>query len=271
VPATGLGEFGIPYDRQWLVDDTQGRTLTQRTNPELALVRTAVSNGLLLVNAPGMGELQLPLGHDPAGDKALVDVNLWKRSGTAQSSGPDAAAYFSDYLHRPARVLHMVGPRPVKPECRVDGAVHEVAFADGFPLLVTSLGSLAELNTYLAEHGEDPVPMDRFRPNIVVEGPAYDEDYWREIRIGDLGAHVVRACTRCPVPNIPQDIGVLFRERPVTRALRATRHGIDHIGEKGDFFGQNVVHVYAPKTTIRVGDPVFVLTRDTERNWQPAT
>lgn len=260
-----FSEFGIEYDREWMLVGSKGQFLSQRNHPELALVQTRFEDGSLIAAAPGMGELAVALERDP--DAEIVPVNLWRRPGTGTNQGADANGYFSEYLGRDARLLRVKQPRLIKPECRVDGASERTGFADGFPILLASSNSLAELNGSL----DQPITIDRFRPNIVVEGaPAYDEDYWREVRIGGLRAFVVRACARCPVPNVDQQIGELPKVRPVTEVLRATRQGIDPVdGEKGEFFGQNIVHAFEPGTTIRIGDTVSVVERADERNFRP--
>ena len=260
-----FSEFGIELDREWMLVGSRGQFLSQRTHPELALVQTSIEDGALVASAPGMGKLAVALERDP--DAEVVPINLWKRPGTGANQGPDANEYFSEYLGKDARLLRVAQPRPIKPECRIDGASERTAFADGFPMLLALANSLAELNSRL----DQPIAIDRFRPNIVVEGaPAYDEDYWRAVRIGNLRAFVVRACARCPVPNIDQQLGTLPKVRPVTEALRASRQGIDPVGgEKGEFFGQNLVHVFEPGVTVRIGDIVSVTERADERNFQP--
>lgn len=258
-----FSEFGIEHDREWMLVNARGNFKSQRNHPELSLVQTKIEGGSLLVIAPHMGELAISMEHDP--DAEQVPVIVWKKPGTGRVADAETNDYFSEYLGRDARLLRVDQPREVKPECRVAGATARMGFADGFPLLLSSKDSLAELN----EHLENPIPMNRFRPNIVVEGaPAYDEDYWREVRIGQLRAFVVRACDRCPVPNVPQDEGVLPKEKPVSEALKATRHGIDPVnGTQGDFFAQNLVHVYEPGTVVRVGDVVEVEERSKTRNF----
>jgi uncharacterized protein len=262
--AVTFSEFGIEHDREWMLVGSKGQFLSQRTHPELALVQTRIEDGSLVASAPSMGELVIALEQDP--DAEVVPVNLWKKPGTGTNEGADASDYFSQYLGKHARLLRVQQPRSINPECRVDGASARTGFADGFPLLLVSADSLAELSSHL----EQPVTIDRFRPNIVVEGaPTYDEDYWREVRIGDLRAFVVRACARCPVPNVDQKVGELPKIRPVTEVLRATRQGTDPIGgEKGEFFGQNIVHVFKPGTAVRVGDAVSVIERADGRNFQ---
>jgi uncharacterized protein YcbX len=261
-----FSELGIIHDREWMLVGKNGQPLTQRVFPELALVTPSIENSTLSVTAPGMGALVVSLERDPQAE--IVNVNLWKKPGAGANQGPEASAWFSDYLKRDARLLRVERPRQIKPECRVEGASETTGFADGFPMLIASASSLTALNEHLAT----PIAMDRFRPNIVVEGaPAYDEDYWREVQIGNLRAFVVRACARCPMPNIDQQVGVLPKERPVTNALRTTRKGVDPIGEsEGEFFGQNLTHIFEPGATVKLGDQLEIINRSDIRNFQPA-
>lgn len=260
--------LGIKYDREWMLIGTRGQFLSQRVHPELALVQIRIQDDKLIAAAPGMEELAVPLERDP--DAEEVPITLWKKPGTGRDQGSDANGYFSEYLGRPARLMRIDEPRFIKAECRVPGAAEQMAFADASPILLASMASLAAFN----EHLERPVTIDRFRPNIVVEAAsAYDEDYWRELRVGDLRAFVVRPCARCPVPDIDQGVGELppRERRAVSAALEETRRGIDLIdGDGGEFFGQHLVHVFEPGMSVRRGDPVEVVERAAERNFKPA-
>lgn len=261
VEEANLSERGLQYDREWVVCSPDGSFMSQRKEPELAVVEPTIAHEQLLVNAPGMETLAVDL--EAEGEERTVD--FFKKAGTGITQGAEAAGWFSEYLGKDAELLRVAQPRPVKEACRVAGATTEVGFADAFPLLVVSEPSLTELNTHL----EQPVPINRFRGNIVVSGEEldpYDEDYWREIKVGDLTMFVVRACARCPVPNTDQSTGVRSG-RPVSTALKQTRHGVDPVnGKPGDFFGQNAVHVFEPGTTIKVGDAVEIVERASTRN-----
>ena len=258
-------ETGIAHDRERMLVGERGQFLSQRVHPELALVQTDLQDDKLIVQAPRVGALAIPLEQDP--DAEEIAINLFKKPGSGLLAGSEVNEYFSDYLGRNARLIRVQQPRTIKPECQVEGYSTRTAFADGFPLLLTSSNSLTELNNHL----ERPVPMGRFRPNIVVEGAEpYAEDCWRKVQVGDLQAFVVRACARCSIPNIHLQAGVLPKERPVTDALRATRYGIDPVsGTKEVFFGQNLVHVPEPGVVVRVGDPVTVVESSFDPNWYP--
>lgn len=263
-PAEGdvarVGELGLEHDREFMIIGNRGQMITQRTQPRLALVRTALT-GMVRIEAPNVGSLNVSTELDQ--DAPEIEVDLFKKVGTGVEV-PEGSDYFSQYLEKDVRLVQVKQPRTIKRECHVDGAATQTGFADGFPLLLASKTSLGELNSCM----DHSVTIDRFRPNIVVDGAlAYDEDYWRELRIGVLRAFVVRACSRCPIPNIDQATGELPRERPVTSALRQHRGGIDPINDSwGEFFGQNLAHVFEPGQIVAVGDPVQVLQRSSERN-----
>lgn len=155
-------------------------------------------------------------------------------------------------------------PRSIKALYHQPVASNQVGFADGGAILLASEPSLQQLNTEM----DEPVPMNRFRPNIVVDGAQlapYDEDYWIKVRIGALEAFVVKASDRCVIPDVDQDTAVVGKA--VRRAL-ATRRGVNAHDEtnKGVFFAQNLNHVYTPGVTVRLGDAVEVLERSTEPN-----
>ncbi len=256
-----FSEMGIQYDREWIVCSPEGLFMSQRKEPQLALVVPTISTGRLVVDAPGMDTLLIDL--ETEGEEKPID--FFKKAGTGQYQGDEATDWFSEYLHKDAELFRVANPRMVKQECQVDGATSRVGFADGFPLLIVSEASLVELNAHML----DPVPINRFRGNIIVSGDEiepYEEDYWREVRIGELTVFIVRACSRCPVPNTDQSTGERV-DLSVTAALKATRRGIDTVnGNRGDFFGQNGVHVFDQDITVRLGDTINVIERAENRN-----
>ena len=262
---------GLQYDRDWMVVGGNNQFLTQRVHPEMSLIASGLGDDTLDVTAPTGDQLAVPLDANETIANDIVEVDVFKKKGLGIDQGPEAAAFFSDYLGKRARLLRIVQPRYVNPDYRVPGATSLMGFADGFPILLASMVSLEALN----EHLDEPISINRFRPNIVVDGSslkAYDEDYWRTIQIGNLRAYVVRACDRCPVPNIDQAEGVLPKpaDRAVTQVLRQTRHGIDPSnGKDGEFFAQNLVHEYTPGVTIRLGDKLAILKSSTKPNFEP--
>ncbi|KAA6223153.1 MOSC domain-containing protein [Streptomyces albofaciens JCM 4342] len=246
--------WGIAGDRRWMLVDAAHRFVTQRSRPGLAAVTaTELADGALRLTAPGMPPLTVAVP-EPG---ATVTVGIWRDEVEAVPASGAAAEWFSGYLDAPVRLVHLDDParrRPVDPGYARPGET--VGFADGFPLLLTTTASLDALNSLVAEGrhpGEAPLPMDRFRPNVVVEGTApWDEDEWRRIRIGEITFRVVKPCGRCVITTTDQRTGQRGKE-PLRTLARHRRVGDQLV------FGQNLIP--EGTGTLRVGDPFEVLDR----------
>jgi uncharacterized protein len=241
---------GLAGDRRWLLVDEDGRFISQREEP--ALARVVVSCGPDRIRVSVEGRTGLVIAEPPAG-AALLKVSVWSSTLLAAAAGPEPDAWFSAYLGRPARLVYLDDPtrRPVDPGYCRQGDV--VSFADGYPLLLTSAGSLSELGGWLAADGEAPVPMTRFRPSVVVTGaPPWAEDRWRRIRIGAVPFRVAKPCGRCVVTTTDQVTGERGRQ-PLKMLGRRRRFGQELV------FGQNLIPDAGG--VIRVGDPVEILTQ----------
>ncbi len=197
-----LTPTGLQWDRQWMVVDDQGVFLSQRELPRMALIHCALRTSMLELRAPGMLALQVPLAFDDSGPPLRAQV--WADTVKAQDCGTVAAQWFSDFLGRPARLVRF-DPRRQR-DCDAQwlaGLAAHTAFADGFPLLVTGTASLAELNRRLHARGVAAVAMNRFRPNVVLDGlAAHDEDHVRGLRIGGSELRLVKPCGRCSIPDV---------------------------------------------------------------------
>lgn len=239
-----LGPRGPLHDREWMLVDAEGRFLTQRQMPRMALVDTELSDDALVLRAPGMPELRV---RREAGGERLP-VQIWNDRCEAEAVGPEADTWLGEFLETECRLVHFPDDevRQVDPSYARPG--EQVGFADGFPLLLISQGSLDLLNRKLPE----PVPMRRFRPNLVVRGcEPHAEDRWRRIRIGDIELRVVKPCSRCPIPGIDPDTGE--RRGRVLETLMTYRRGEDN----KIYFGQNVLH--DAEGELAVGMPVEIL------------
>jgi uncharacterized protein YcbX len=224
----------------------EGRAITQRTHPLLARIVPAVGNDELMLSAPAGPPLVLPLDSAPAPRR---EVSIWRDVVTAADLGDDAARWISDALGAAARLVHMPDDS-VREVNRAYGREGDrVAFADAYPLLLISQASLDDLNRRL----ERPVPMNRFRPNLVVDGVApFAEDGWARIAIGGVPFDVVKPCARCEVPTIDQDTAIRGQE-PIRTLAKFRRVGNDV------YFGQNLIHRDAGE--VAVGADVTILER----------
>lgn len=231
---------GLPYDREFMLVTPEGRFLSQRDLAGMALLRPVYDGELLTVRVSG-DSATAPLIHKPVDDGEVLDVTVHRKDCRGVDQGDEAAAWFSGLLDQDCRLVRFTGRRTTS---RGGG---ELMFADGYPLLLISEESLADLNARL----DRPLPMNRFRPNLVVAGlGAFGEDSVRLLRIGETVIELVKSCARCVITTTDQETGE--RGREPLRTLAAYRT-ID----RGIRFGQNGV----PRTVgaLAVGDPVEIL------------
>lgn len=246
-----LVETGLEFDRAWMVVDAHGAMLTQRQWPRLALVQPTLRHSDLMLRAPGMLALHLKL--DTV--EAPTRVQVWDDVVKAYDMGALAALWFSDFLGSAVRLVRFDPEEKRLSDPQWTGELMaENAFADGYPLLVANNASLAELNARLAAAGQAPVTMQRFRPNLVLDGlPAFAEDHLHEIDIatdaGPVTLRLVKPCTRCSIPNVDPVSAEVGPEPGATLAgFRA-----DPRMNGGITFGVNAVIVNGIDHTLRVG------------------
>ena len=238
-----VDQFGLRNDRRWMVVSLTGEFVTQREAPRLALIRPALETGWLVLRAPDMPELRLPL---VPGTRDRVKVVVWDDVTEGIPLGPDAAQWLSRYLGTPVRLVWM--PHDVvRPTDPAYAAGYRVSFADGFGFLLLSEASLADLNRRL----ESPLPMNRFRPNLVVRGTEpFAEDRWRRLRLNGIVLDVVKPCGRCVVTTTDQDTAE--RDPEPLRTLATFR-----LRDQQVMFGMNTVHRGTGRLV--VGAPVEVI------------
>jgi uncharacterized protein YcbX len=302
VDAVTLDARGFVGDRRWMLIDAEGKFLTQRELPRLALLRAGLADAALQLDAPGMPTLVIPepdaaastataaavaaatatittvtattaavaatTAAAAAGGAASTAVSvpvpaptparvrIWDDACDALEGDPDAARpWLRRFLGLDARLVFAPPGMPrLVDRAYADGDEH-VAFTDGFPLLLIGQASLDGLNARLEAKGSPALPMNRFRPNIVIDGgDAHAEDGWRRLAIGapdrPLRLDIVKPCARCVITTIEQTTGVAGKE-PLTTLASYRRRG----GKV--FFGQNVIHRDAG--ILRVGDPVRII------------
>ena len=222
-----VDRFGLHNDRRWMLVDSHGVYVTQRKYPRMCLIHTSFCDGHLVLQAPEMVAITVRA----LSDEQSVSVKVWDDQCVAHDCGEEVAQWLSDFMGIACRLVYfpenenrLVDQTYAKPE-------EYTAFSDGFPILLISQASLDDLNARL----ELPVPMTRFRPNLVVSGcEAFAEDGWKQIRVGDLVLRVVKSCSRCGIPCINTDTGE--RDAEPIKTLSEYRKNHNKI-----FFGQNVI------------------------------
>ncbi|HLG53490.1 MAG TPA: MOSC N-terminal beta barrel domain-containing protein [Steroidobacteraceae bacterium] len=240
-------ETGLEWDRRWMIVDASGRFVTQRTHPQLATIATAIADGALRLSAAGHPRLVV----DAEAGGPLHRVQIWKDSCSGIDAGDAAAAWLSRVLGDTLRLVrmdptvprladpHYAGPRP-----------QPVSFTDGYPVLLISRASLAELNRRLPA----PVPMNRFRPSVVIEGvAAHAEDSFADFRAGGVVLRGVKLCTRCITTTTDQDDGSRDGSNEPLATLRTYRYDR---GLRGIIFGQNCIVAAGIGASISAGDEI---------------
>jgi MOSC domain-containing protein len=253
VDSARVERMGLEHDRRMMVVKPDGEFLTQREHPRLALVTPRLENGTLELSAPGYDSLQIGL----QSSGTPWQVNVWKSKGVqAIDQGEEAAEWFSDWLGRPVRLVHIAdGYKRLVNEQYVVNPDDHTSFSDGYPILLTSEEGLQDLNSRL----ESPVPMNRFRPNLVVKGCSpFEEDTWNRIRIGDVELAVVKPCARCEVTTIDKE--TLEQSKEPLKTLGKFRKQ-----KLGAIFGQNVIPVKEGRIQLGMTVEILHSAAETER------
>lgn len=237
---------GLRYDRSYMVVDGEGRFLTQREFPRLALVRPRSDGDSWILDVDGV-ECQVPVEPSPGAERTVV---VWDHVGPAIDAGDTAASALSELLGVAVRLVALSPQhrRRVDPGFGADDVT--VGFVDAFPVLLTTESSLADLDARMPA----PLPMTRFRPNLVIAGsPAWAEDGWRDVTVADVSVELVKPCSRCAITTVDPSRGVRDGGEPL-RTLGTFRRG-----DRGVLFGWNGV----PRSVgiVSVGDQVTATSR----------
>lgn len=240
-----LDDLGPQFDRRYMIVDEKGVAITQRQESRLALVTPSLQPTTLLVRADGMQPLKLPLTQ--RGDGRVVEVEHFDHRSPALDAGSDASEWFSEWLGRACRLVYMPNIQARRVSEKYSSEEAYTSFTDGFPELLLSTASIADLST----RAHTTLVPERFRPTILITGcDAYAEDNWRKIRIGEVPFDVVKPCARCVVTTIDPSTGERGKEPLAT--LNEYRKQDSKV-----MFGQNCVH--RELGSVRVGDAVEVI------------
>ena len=224
---------GLEYDRRWMIVDASNNFISQRSHPKLAqLMVSPDAQGVDLSFNGAALRVDVPKNE-------RINVTVWRSTVNAALADDNSNQVLSDWLGENLRLVYMdaAAVRPTNPDW---AGGHETNFSDGYPVLVTNMASLAAVNDYIKRAGHNPVGMERFRPNVVIDtDQPWAEDDWARLKIGDVTLELVKPCTRCLVTTLDPVTGEA-RPEPVLGALRSMRMSNDP-RNKGVLFGVNAV------------------------------
>lgn len=244
-------EKGLQFDRRWMLVNENGELLTQREIPKMATLRVSIGIENLKITVNG-DALDIPF--QPTSNKK-IKVRVWSSKCDTVLYDETINDWFSDILQANCRLVAMPEEtrRLVNPFYAVRKFQDIVSFADGYPVLLIGAGSLADLNSKL----ENPLSMNRFRPNLVVkDSDAFAEDTWKKIKIGETIFHLVKPCARCVMTTIDQETGVLDGKEPL-KTLAKYRL-VKSKGESKINFGQNLIAENFNEK-IKIGDKIEII------------
>jgi uncharacterized protein YcbX len=256
MPAAEIDDLGLVGDRRFLVVDETGKFLTQRTHARMARIATALDAERLTLSAEGAGTVSVARAPDAAAP--LRSVTIWKHNDLqAEDCGAEVARWLSDFIGLRCGLVR-VGPKFTRTVLKAAGRPGDVLnFADAAPLLVVGEASLRELNDRILENAGEPVPMDRFRPNVVVADCApFAEDEWPSVRIGDVVLRAAGPSIRCIMTTTDQQTGERGKE-PLRTLATFRRAATD---PSAVCFGANFINE-SKRGPVRVGDAIEIIAR----------
>ncbi len=242
---------GFQHDRRWLVVDANGVFLTQRSHPQMATMTVRPLASGLMLSAEGFSEIKI---NQPSGSRRRKIV-IWDAEVDAAATDESVDTVISELIGEEAHLVYMDDKAQRLKTSEWTPTPVPVSFADAFPVLVTTTGSLAELNRDIEGNNGAAIPMARFRPNVVIDcGEAWAEDRWKRLQIGKVTLDLVKLSNRCIVTTTDQKTGERLGKEPLAGLARIHRSKDPRI--KGVLFGVNAV----PRALgeIRVGDSVEI-------------
>jgi len=243
---------GLKYDRRWMLVDEQNRFLTQREHPQMALFKVQIESDGLLVTHPINGSVTIPFQQN---DKIKQEIAIWDDTCTGVFASTELDTWFSEAMGIKCRLVHMPDETRREVDQRYAQPGMITSFSDAYPFLLIGQRSLDDLNSRLAE----PLPMDRFRPNIVFTGGhPFEEDLMNHIKIAGINFYGAKLCARCVLTTINQKTAVKAKEPLKTLASYRLKN-------KKILFGQNLVH--EGTGVINVGDTLNVFSTHQEERF----
>ncbi len=253
---------GLAFDRHWMITDEEGRFVTQRQLPQLTLITTQLTDSHLLLSYPGLADLAIPLNKEFS-SAPIEQLKIHADVCSGFDEGQQASDWLTEAMqqHWGKRLFlkrfNVQQQRPVEPEFLAEQA--DTHFADAYPILVCNQASLDKLNQELQRQGEQTVSMERFRPNIVIEGlPAFAEDKVNELAAEDLSIRIGlrKPCQRCKMTTIDPQTGAINNPKQPLKTLISLNHFEDL---KGAYFGQNAIVLQGASKQLNSGSSLLVL------------
>ena len=240
-----LDSMGLQYDRRWMVVSPEGKFITQRSHPQLALIQPKLNNGQLSMSSFGLDDHIVPAANE---DSPSMTVHIWDDVVQAKHLSKETDAWLEQTVGEPCHLVFIVDDEVRQCDTTYAREGDRTGFSDGFPLLLISEASLDDINNKL----DNPVPMKRFRPNLVVTGcEAFAEDSWKEIQVNNVTFHIIKPCSRCIITTVNPDTGIVSGTEPLKTLSEYRKR------ENKVMFGQNLVHDNSGE--LSVGDSVKLI------------
>ena len=253
-------ERGLQYDRRWMLTTPEGMFFTQREFPRMATITVEVKEKGLLVSSDNTTAILIPLVPET---RNTQEVTVWQSVCAGEIYSDGVNDWFSQVLDTKCQLVYMADDTRRRLNPRFDRGDDIVSFADGYPLMVIGEASLADLNSRLGT----PLPMNRFRPNVVVSGSeAFAEDNWKRLRVGDAIFRSTKPCERCVITTVDQSTGEFDGKDPLktfanyrmAKDVMPERYESLGVGPNAVLFGQNLV-AETPGAVIKVGDQIEII------------
>lgn len=242
--SSAIDAMGLQYDRRWMVVSPAGKFITQRSHPQMALIQPHLHQGQLRLSSFGLADHLVPVATPQSPYKT---VQVWKDTVQAQHLSTATDRWLAQTLGEPCHLVYINDQEVRQCDLNYAKAGDRTGFADGFPLLLIAQASLDDLNEKLNQ----PVSMQRFRPNLVVSGcKAFAEDTWDSMRINAIEFQLVKPCSRCVITTVDPKLGFISNPEPLQTLATYRQQG------NSIYFGQNVIH--QNKGNIHLGDIVHI-------------